>query len=61
MLKIVKFLICIISEHSLKLTSLVFETKTVGSCFVGKLKWGEEKGRRGAAMAPLAPPVAAPL
>ena len=34
-----KFLVCIVSEHSLKATSLVFETETVGPCLVAKFKW----------------------
>ena len=38
-IKIVKFLVCIISEHPLKAISLIFETKTVGTSLVQKLKW----------------------
>ena len=53
MIKIVKFLVRIISEHLLKAIFLTFETETVGPCLVQKLKW--------VTMAPLAPPVATPL
>ena len=35
-----KFLVRIISEHSVKAASLVFETETVGPCLVRKLKLG---------------------
>ena len=40
MVKIVKFLVCIISEHPKKAISLMFETETLGPCLVRKLKWG---------------------
>ena len=40
MVKIVKFLVQIISEHLLKVIFLMFETETVVPCLVWKLKWG---------------------
>ena len=40
MVKIVKFLVRIISEHSEKSVSLMFETETLEPCLVWKLKWG---------------------
>ena len=55
MVKIVKFLLRIISEHLLKAIFLMFEMETVGPCLVQKLRWS-----RGA-IAPLAHPVATPL
>ena len=36
--KIVKFLVRVISEHSLKAISVMFESGTFGSCLVQKLK-----------------------
>ena len=40
MVKIVKFLVRIISEHLLKAIFLMFETETVRPCLVRNLKWG---------------------
>ena len=40
MVKIVKFLVRIISEHLLKAIFLMFETETAGPCLVWKLQWG---------------------
>ena len=51
MVKIVKFLVRIISEHLLKAIFLIFETETVGLCLVRKLKGGGGH----------VPPVATPL
>ena len=38
MVKIVKFLVRVVSEHPLKVITLMFETETVGPCLVPKLK-----------------------
>ena len=46
--KIVKVLVRIISEHLLKAIFLRFETETVGPCLVWKLKWvGRGRGQHG--------------
>ena len=55
MVKIVKFLVRIISEHLLKAMFLMFEMETVGPCLVQKRRWSRR------AMFPLASPVATPL
>ena len=39
MVKIVKYLVNVISENRLKAISLMFETETVGPFLVRKLKW----------------------
>ena len=46
MVKIVNFLVSIVFEHSQKAISLVFETETVGSCLIQKLRCGG-RGRGG--------------
>ena len=53
MVKIVKFLVRSISKHPEKTIPLMFETETVETCLVRKLKWG--------ALFPTAPLVATPL
>ena len=40
MVKMMKYLVRIISEHLLKATFLMFQTKTVEPFLVWKLKWG---------------------
>ena len=40
MVRIVKFLVRMISEHLLKAIFLMFEIETVGLCLIWKLKWG---------------------
>ena len=60
-----KFLVSIISENPWKEIIPMFETETVGPCFILKLKWEEKEageGRGGGGvMLILALPVATPL
>ena len=42
---IVKFLVCIISKHSWKAISLMFEIEICGPCLLWKIKWG--RGQHG--------------
>ena len=61
-IKTVKFLVRVISEHSYKAISMIFETETVGPCLFWKMKCvcGGVRGGGGGPGPPLVPPVAVP-